>query len=70
MLGTTTTSSDGQVLGVTGTPKVTLPPTDTVGLTAPAGTPNGFRFILLGLAALLAMVLLLQPRSAEARAKR
>ena len=70
VLGTTTTSSDGQVLGVTGTPTVTLPPTDTVSLTAPAGTPNGFRFILLGLAALLAMVLLLQPRSVEARAKR
>lgn len=42
----------GSVLGETGTPTVTLPPTDSLGATAP--TADSWRAMLLGMAALVA----------------
>jgi len=50
------------VAGATGTPNVTPPSTSTLDAT-PAGTADGYRIILIGLAFLLALVLLLQPRT-------
>ena len=63
----TTTTSTGQELGVVGTPGVTPPPTDAASVSAPAGTDNGFRMVLLGLAMILAVVLLLQPKGSILR---
>ena len=64
---TTTSSSTGQELGVVGTPGVTPPPTDAASVSAPAGSDNGFRMVLLGLAMILAVVLLLQPKGSVLR---
>ncbi|MEO5939722.1 MAG: hypothetical protein ABIZ72_02300 [Candidatus Limnocylindrales bacterium] len=64
---TTTNSSTGDELGITGTPGVTPPPTDTIAApTVPAGQ-DGYRVVLLGLAVLLALVLLVQPKGATSR---
>ena len=57
-----TTQPTGAVGGARGTPKVTLPPTDTVDGVAPsAPAGDGWRVILLGMAALLATSLVLTP---------
>jgi hypothetical protein len=64
---TTNESSGGEVLGVEGTPKATLPATSTIAATATTGSPDALRFILLGLAVLLASILLLQPKGSSAR---
>ena len=64
---TTSSSSDGEVLGVEGTPRVTLPPTSTLDAAPTTGSPDAIRIVLLGLAVLLASILLLQPRSASSR---
>ncbi|MHB8398502.1 MAG: hypothetical protein ACYDCI_06160 [Candidatus Limnocylindrales bacterium] len=61
-----TGAPSGGVQGVTGTPKVTPPSTNTMDGT-PAGNTDGYRIILLGLAVLLATVLLTQPRSVRSR---
>ncbi len=59
----TTNSSTGGELGVVGTPGVTPPPTDAVGATSQAANVDGFRMVLVGLAALLAVSLLfVQPK--------
>jgi hypothetical protein len=57
-----TATPTGEVGGVTGTPRVTLPPTDTIGDTT-GSTPSseGWRLILLAMAGLLAAALLLTP---------
>jgi hypothetical protein len=65
---TPTPPPGGGVEGATGTPNVstTLPPTDTVAGTAqPAG--DGWRTVLIGMAALLATILLLTPARVPAR---
>jgi len=64
---TTTSSSTGEELGVVGTPRATPPATDASPVAAPAATDNGFRAILLGLAVLLAVILLLQPKESISR---
>jgi hypothetical protein len=65
---TTSSSSDGEVLGVEGTPNVTLPPTSTLdAATTSTGSPDALRIVLLGLAVLLASILLLQPKGATSR---
>jgi hypothetical protein len=64
---TTTSSSTGEELGATGTPGLTPPTTDTIGTASVPASPDGFRFVLLGLAFLLAMGLLLQPRDVKTR---
>jgi len=46
---------------------VTPPSTDTAPVAASAGSDNGFRVVLLGLAMLLAVVLLLQPKESASR---
>jgi hypothetical protein len=58
-----TATPAGGVAGSTGTPNVTLPPTDTLGTatTAPAG--DGWRLILLAMAGIVAGALLLTPAS-------
>ena len=63
----TTSTSTGDELGIEGTPGVTPPPTDTVAAPAAPASTDGYRMVLLGLAALLALVLLLQPKEATAR---
>jgi hypothetical protein len=63
---TTSSSSTGQVHGVVGTPAVTPPATD-IGA-APSGSSDaGFRAILLGLASLLAALLIIEPRKRPTR---
>jgi hypothetical protein len=64
---TTGESSGGGVLGVEGTPKATLPATSTIAATATTGSPDSLRYILLGLAVLLASMLLLQPKGSSTR---
>jgi hypothetical protein len=54
-----TATPTGGVEGATGTPTTTLPPTDTVGGSSP--TSGGWRILLVGMAGLLATVLLLAP---------
>ena len=59
-----TPAPTGGVGGATGTPKprVTLPPTDTIdGIASSAPAGDGWRLVLLGLAAMLAASLLLTP---------
>jgi hypothetical protein len=46
---------------VTGTPDVTPPPTDSP--VAPSGTNDAWRLVLIGLAGILAAMLLLTPAS-------
>jgi hypothetical protein len=65
--GISSTSSSGEVLGVEGTPKVTLPPTSTLDAATTTGSPDALRIVLLGLAVLLASILLLQPKGASSR---
>jgi hypothetical protein len=59
---TTSSSSTGQVRGVVGTPAVTPPSTDVGGVPTSGASDTGFRAILLGLAALLATLLIIEPR--------
>ena len=61
---------DGGVGGATGTPNVTLPPTDTLaaGSTAPSG--DSWRLILLAMAGIMAGALLLTPADAVIRRDR
>ncbi len=56
-----TVAPSGEVEGATGTPNITLPPTDTAlgGPAAPGG--GGWRLVLLAMAGLLAAALLLTP---------
>jgi hypothetical protein len=63
----TSSSSSGGELPIVGTPKLTPPTTDTVGAVTPAGSADGYRFILLGIAFILAMILLLQPKEVASR---
>jgi hypothetical protein len=63
---TTAPGGVGGVQGATATPKVTLPPTDTVSGTAQP-TNDGWRAVLIAMAALLATVLLLTPARLPAR---
>ena len=63
----TSSSLSGGELPAVGTPGLTPPTTDTVGAVSPAGSPDGYRFILLGMAFILAMILLLQPKEAASR---
>jgi|GEM_PF-7039149 len=62
--------SDGGVEGATGTPGVTLPPTDTLGAAGTASTGESWRLIVLAMAGLLAAALLLTPARAKARSDR
>ncbi len=55
------TSPTGGVEGVTGTPRTTLPPTDTLGGAGSTPTSGGWRLLLIGLAGLLASILVLVP---------
>jgi hypothetical protein len=65
---TSSESSGGEVLGVEGTPKAQdLPATSTIEAAATTGSPDALRFILLGLAVLIASILLLQPKGASSR---
>ncbi len=59
----------GGVGGATGTPSITLPPTDTIGVTGTtASAGDSWRLILLAMAGLLGATLLLTPaRAAERR---
>jgi hypothetical protein len=61
------TEPSGEVEGVEGTPNVTLPPTSTLDAATPTGNPDGLRIVLLGLAVLLASILLLQPKGSRSR---
>ena len=63
----TSSSFSGGELPATGTPGLTPPTTDTVGAVTPAGSPDGYRFILLGIAFILAVILLLQPKEVASR---
>jgi len=59
---TPTPTPQGGVSGATGTPHVTLPPTDAAADAAPEpAAPDGWRLVLLGLASLLATILVLTP---------
>lgn len=64
---TTSSSSSGQVHGVVGTPAVTPPSTDVGGIPTSGTSDTGFRAILLGLAALLATLLISEPRKRPTR---
>jgi hypothetical protein len=56
----------GDVLGATGAPEVTLPPTDAI--TAPAGgAGNGWTIVLLALSGLLGGLLILTPAASRSR---
>jgi hypothetical protein len=55
----------GGVSGETGVPRITLPPTDTVGASAPA--QDGWRVALLILASLLGTILVVTPNRRSAR---
>jgi hypothetical protein len=57
----------GGVGGATGTPKVTLPPTDTILGTSSAPAGDGWRLIFLGMAGMLAAALVLTPARAAVR---
>jgi hypothetical protein len=61
------TPPDGGVQPATGTPAITLPPTDTLtgSTSAPAG--DGWRLILLAMAGLIAVTLMLTPAGAVVR---
>ena len=68
--GTPAPSSTGHIEGATGKPHVTPPPTNTLGI--PAGEPAGYtwRIALLGLAALLASLLVFSPKTSPERRRR
>ncbi len=61
-----TETPTGAVLGAVGAPSITPPPTDTLG-TAPVTTTEAWRLVLLGLAFLLAALLLAMPDDRTAR---
>lgn len=54
-------SPTGSTLGETGTPEITLPPTDTVTGANDAGASQGWRLVILAMAGLIAAALLLTP---------
>lgn len=54
-------SPTGSQLGETGTPEITLPPTDTVTGANDAGASQGWRLVILAMAGLIAAALLLTP---------
>ena len=56
-----TTAPGGGVEAETGTPNVTLPPTDTISDSSSGSAGSGLQLALLGMAGLLAAVLLLTP---------
>ncbi len=59
----------GSVLGETGTPEITPPPTDT--LTPATSAPNdSWRLVLIGMAGILAAMLLLTPVPATRRSNK
>jgi len=60
----------GGVFGATATPKVTLPPTDTIGDTPSSPSGEGWRLVLLAMAGLLAAGLILTPADAAVRIRR
>jgi Prealbumin-like fold domain len=66
----TATPNTGGVAGATGKPHVTPPPTDALGI--PTGQPAGdtWRFALLGLAALLASLLIFSPSKTSPERRR
>ncbi|HEX5823153.1 MAG TPA: hypothetical protein VFY18_01720, partial [Candidatus Limnocylindrales bacterium] len=64
---TTTSSLSGGELGAEGTPGVTPPATDAVASSVTTGSADGFRLVLLGLATILAVILLLQPKGVTDR---
>jgi uncharacterized repeat protein (TIGR01451 family) len=51
------------ILAATGTPGVTVPPTDGLGGTAPGPSRDAWRLLLVAMAGLLASILLLTPRT-------
>lgn len=65
-----TPTPTGDVEAATGTPTVTLPPTDTLGSTPSTPAGEGWRLILLAMAGILASALLLTPASAVIRKDR
>jgi hypothetical protein len=66
---TPTATPTGGVEGATGTPKTTLPPTDTLGSTqSPSG--DGWRMILLAMAGLLGAALILHPSESRITTRR
>jgi hypothetical protein len=64
------TPSGGSVEGITSKPKVTLPPTSTIGAGDPPTTSLGLVFLGLGLVLAGAMVLLEKPKVARGRRRR
>ena len=64
-----TATPAGGVGGATGTPNVTLPPTDVALAEGGASSLDGWRVILLAMAGVLAAGLLLTPASAVVRSK-
>jgi hypothetical protein len=58
---TPTPTPVGSVGGVTGTPKVTLPPTDSLGGGSSGPTNDSWRILLVAMAGILASVLVLTP---------
>ncbi len=54
-------SPGGSTLGETGTPNITLPPTDTVTGASDGGASQGWRLVILAMAGLIAAALLLTP---------
>ena len=66
---TPTATPSGSVEAVTGTPEITPPPTDS--LTSASGSPNNsWRLLLLGMAGILAGILLLMPAEPERTRRR
>jgi len=64
-----TPTPTGSVLSEVGTPKVTLPPTDTLSESTQAPAGDSWRLILLAMAGILTTTLLLTPAPARARRK-
>lgn len=62
-----TPTPEGEVLAEVGTPKVTLPPTDTLSGSTQAPAGDSWRLILLAMAGILATSLLLTPATSVAR---
>ncbi len=67
---TPTPTPDGGVGGATGTPNVTLPPTDTLAAGSSAPSGDSWRLILLAMAGIMAAALLLTPADAVIRRDR
>ena len=61
-------ASNGEVKGISGTPKSTLPPTDTVASDGPS-TNSSWRIVLAGIAGLVASLLLLSQQQRSRRSR-